>query len=129
MRFNKKAPFFCYINKFLEEELMERKYLGMDKSVCFGLCYIFVIISIILIASDKELDKDEKRMCVDTFVLWGISVISGVFSIIPIVGGIITSVVGLLIFVFSIIAAVKRFQGDFAWKVPVVSDISASIIK
>lgn len=109
---------------------MERKYLGMPKSVCFGLGYLFAIVTLILMIADKQLDKDEKRMCVDTFVLWVINfIVSTVCGFIPFVGGIIGSVVSLAIFVLSVIAAVKRFQNDFAWKLPVVSDISASIIK
>ena len=48
---------------------MERKYLGMDKNVCFGLAYlpffIVILIPILLLATDKELTVDEKRMCVD----------------------------------------------------------------
>lgn len=109
---------------------MERKYLGMDKSVCFGLGYIFTIVALVLFIADKELDKDEKRMCVDTFVIWVIIALSAaVFSWIPFVGTAIAAVIELFFFVVSIIAAVKRFQNDFAWKIPVISDISASIIK
>lgn len=108
---------------------MERKYLGMKKNICFGLGYLFAIVTLVLMIVDKELDKDEKRMCVDTFALWIIDFVIGqICEFIPF-GGIISLVIGLAIFVVVIIAAVKRFQGDFAWKLPVISDISAAIIK
>ena len=112
---------------------MERKYLGMKKNICFGLGYLFAdfvaIITLILFIVDKDLDKDEKRMCVDTFVLFVIGfVVSMICEYIPF-GGLINAVIGLALFVLIIIAAVKRFKGDFAWKLPVISDISAAIIK
>ena len=112
---------------------MERKYLGMNKNICFGLGYLFAdfvaIITLILFIVDKDLDKDEKRMCVDTFALWIIDFVIGrICEFIPF-GDIISLVIGLAILVVTIIAAVKRFQGNFAWKLPVISDISAAIIK
>jgi uncharacterized membrane protein len=112
---------------------MERKYLGMPKNVCFGLGYLLAdfvaIITLILFIVDKGLDKDEKRMCVDTFVLFVIEFVVGMICTYIPFGGLINAVIGLALFVLIIIAAVKRFQGDFAWKLPVISDISASIIK
>ncbi|MBP3387829.1 MAG: hypothetical protein J6L23_04755 [Clostridia bacterium] len=96
---------------------MERKYLGMDKNVCFGLGYLIPLITLILLITDKELDVEEKRMCVDTLAL-------------GILGSILSAVcIGIVLVVFAIIAAVKRFQGDFAWKVPLISKISEAIIK
>lgn len=100
---------------------MERKYLGMDKNVCFGLAYlpffIVILIPILLLATDKELTVDEKRMCVDVIA---IQVLGGLLSVVC---------VGFVLMVFGIIAAIKRFQGDFAWKVPLISKISEAIIK
>ena len=56
-------------------------------------------------------------MCVDVIA---IQVLGGLLSVVC---------VGFVLMVFGIIAAVKRFQGDFAWKVPLISKISEAIIK
>ena len=97
---------------------MEKKYFSMDKNVCFGLCYMIWFFAVILLATDKELDIEEKRMCVDSFIIPFLSTI-----LLPFCG------LGIVFYIFWLIAIIKRFSGDFTWKVPIVSKISEAIIK
>lgn len=94
---------------------MDKKYFTLEKNVFFGLAYIFPILSIILLATEKELMLYERRMCVDTLIL-------AIFAI-------VLPIVGIVAVVFAVIAAVKRFQGDFSYEVPIICKISEVIVK
>lgn len=90
---------------------MERKYLGLSKNVCFGLCYLIPIIAIIVLATDKELDSDEKAMMLASCLnIIASSVTCGIFGII------------------AIVAAIKYFMNDFDFKMPLLYNIASSIL-
>lgn len=90
---------------------MERKYLGMDKNLCFGLCYLFPIIAIIVFATDKDLDSDEKAMLLASILnIVAASVTCGIFGII------------------ALVAAIKYFTNDFNFKMPLLYNIASSIV-
>lgn len=91
---------------------MEKKYLGMDKNVCFGLGYLFPILLIILLIADKELTTEEKQICVATiFSCLAISITCGLYSII------------------NLIAAIKAFGKDYSFKLFGCQQIAEAIIK
>lgn len=90
---------------------MERKYLGMSKNVCFGLCYLIPILAIVVLATDKELDEDEKAMMLASALnIIGSSITCGIFGII------------------AIVAAIKYFMNDFDFKMPLLYNIASSIL-
>lgn len=91
---------------------MEKKYLGMEKKVCFGLSYIFPIIAIILLIADKDLTKEEKQICVAI-----------IFSILA------SSITCSIYFILNIIAAVKAFGDDYSFKLWGCQQIAEAIIK
>ena len=91
---------------------MEKKYLGMDKNVCFGLGYLIPIILIILLITDKELTTEEKQMCV-----------ACIFSIIAV------SITCGLYFIINLIAAIKCFGNDYSFKLFGCQQIAEAIIK
>lgn len=106
----------CYykVENFLErrEIVVEKKYLGMDKNVCFGLGYLIPLLLIILLIADKELTTEEKQMCV-----------ACIFSCLA-----VTITCGLYWFV-NLIAAIKCFGNDYSFKLFGCHQIATAIIK
>lgn len=90
---------------------MEKKYLGMSKNVCFGLCYLFPIIAIITLVVEKDMDSDEKAMVLAAILnIIGSTITCGIFGII------------------ALVAAIKYFMNDFDFKMPLLYNIASSII-
>ena len=102
----------------------EKKILGMEKKVAFGLIWLLQaifgigwIVAIIVLVAEKTIDIEEKREMVSVIVLAALSAILSLTFIVPLVACI-----------FAIIACVKAFQGG-SWKVPAAYQIAAAIIK
>ena len=91
---------------------MEKKYLGMDKNVCFGLGYLIPLIFIILLITDNELNTEEKQICVAT-----------IFSCIA------ATITCGLYWIINIIAAIKCFGNDYSFKLFGCQQIAEAIIK
>lgn len=91
---------------------MNKKYLGMDKNVCFGLGYLIPLLLIILLISDKELTTEEKQMCV-----------ASIFA------AILTSITCGLYYIVVLIAAIKIFGNDYSFKLFGCQQLAEAIIK
>lgn len=91
---------------------MERKYIGLDKNIAFGLSYLFPIIAIIILVADHDLDTEDKRILVSSILnIVASSITCGIFGII------------------AIVVAIKNFMGDTECKLPLLYSIASSIIK
>lgn len=79
-------------------ETTERKYLGMDKNVCFGLGYLIPLVLLILLITDKDLTIEEQQLSLS---------------------GILAPLISSVIWIYPIavlIAIIKYFSGDFEFK-------------
>lgn len=91
---------------------MEKKYLGMEKNIAFGLAYLIPIIAIILFCVEKDnMDHDEKAMAMSSILnIIASSVTCGIFGII------------------ALVCSIKSFMGDYTFKLPLLYNISESIV-
>lgn len=123
--------------------------LGLDANVVAGLCYVAnlvcylgVILSIIVLVTDKT-NKLARFHAAQSLLLIPLSIVLVVvymigfgvsaaidsqlgFPLVTLVVGLIVTVVGLGIFVLTIIAAVKGFQGQ-TYKLPIIGNFADSI--
>ena len=120
--------------------------LGLDANVVAGLCYVAnlvcylgVVLSIIVLITDKT-NKLARFHAAQSLLLIPLSIVLFViymigfgvgaaidsqikFPLVTILVGLIVAVIGLGLFVMTIIAAVKGFQGE-TYKLPVIGNIA-----
>lgn len=119
--------------------------LGLDANVgallCYLanlVCYLGLVYSIIVVATDKENRLARFHAFQSIFLTvfgivigFGYSIVSGVLGVafgdlavlvLPLLG-LVAVVIGLAIFVFMIIAAVKAYGGEM-YKIPIVGDFA-----
>ena len=119
--------------------------LGLDTNVGAGLCYVGnlicmlgLIYSIIVIVTDKTNKLTRFHafqsilllvvnlvICLPGYLIMGalFAIGSSITSIVGGLIGLIVMVVGLAIFVFLVISAIKAFQGQI-YKVPVIGNLA-----
>jgi uncharacterized membrane protein len=98
--------------------------MGLEPNVAGLLCYVLGwITGIIFLLLEKD-NKFVRFHAVQSIVVFGaISVVSIVLGWIPILGTIISSLLGILAFVLWIILMVKAYQGQL-FKLPVAGDFA-----
>lgn len=107
---------------------MEKTFLGMKKNIDLGLSWLLFPFAIVTLAIENEkLTKEEKAEFICPLIVAGVGTILSMFSWIPYVG-IVFGILGLLVFLGSLVIAILFFAGkDF--KVPFVFDIANSFVK
>ena len=114
-----------------------KKYLGMEKNVCFGLSWVLFPFAIVTLAVEKELTLEEKRNLVSSIVVSAcatiISITTSIISAILGAAGVydFSWVFGLLAIVplvLWIIGLIKNFKGD-EWQCPVAYSIACKFVK
>ncbi|MDD2251818.1 MAG: DUF4870 domain-containing protein [Dehalococcoidales bacterium] len=105
---------------------------GLEENVAGLLCYLFGWISglvFLLIEKENAFVRFHAWQSIVVFGAFSIAMI--VLNIIPVIGWIISSILGMLVFVLWIILMVKAYQGVY-YKLPWAGDLAekwASTIK
>ncbi len=98
---------------------------GMEQNLEGLLCYVLGwITGIIFLLLEKE-NKFVRFHAIQSIVVFGAyTVIAIILSFIPVVGWIISSLLGILAFILWIVLMVKAYQGQM-YKLPIAGDIAA----
>lgn len=107
----------------------EKSSTGLDTNVAGLLCYLGGwITGIIFLVLEKE-SKFVKFHALQSIVTFGgLHVIMLIFGWIPVLGWIISLVIGILAFILWIILMVKAYRGE-TFKLPVAGDVAKSQLK
>ena len=107
---------------------MAKSSTGVEENVAGLLCYVAGWVSglvFFLIEKDSKFVKFHAMQSIITFVplmiVW--LVVRGIFYLIPFVGWVITSLVGVLFLVLWIVLMIKAYQGE-KFKLPVIGDLA-----
>ena len=111
-----------------EVRQMAKSSTGVEENVAGLLCYVAGWVSglvFFLIEKDSKFVKFHAMQSIITFVplmiVW--LVVRGIFYLIPFVGWVITSLVGVLFLVLWIVLMIKAYQGE-KFKLPVIGDLA-----
>lgn len=102
----------------------EETSLGLEENVEGALCYVLAWITglIFLILENKsKFVKFHALQSIITFL--GLTVVAIFFNLIPVVGWVISALIGLLTFALWIILIIKSYQGE-KYKLPIAGDIA-----
>ncbi|MEM7818754.1 MAG: DUF4870 domain-containing protein [Candidatus Aenigmatarchaeota archaeon] len=102
----------------------EKTSLGLEENVEGALCYVLAWITglIFLILENKsKFVKFHALQSIITFL--GLTVVAIFFNLIPVVGWVISALIGLLTFALWIILIIKSYQGE-KYKLPIAGDIA-----
>ncbi|ASI98799.1 DUF4870 domain-containing protein [Thermococcus celer] len=98
--------------------------LGLDENVEGLLAYLlFWVTGIIFLVLEKESDFVRFHAMQSTITFLGLMVLSYIFAIIPIIGGILSYLLWLLGLVLWILGMLKAYQGE-RYKFPLVGDLA-----
>lgn len=115
-----------------------KKYLGMEKNVCFGLSWVLFPFAIVTLAVEKELTTEEKRNLVSSIVVAAIgtiistiaSTISSICRVAEIYDfGWTIGILGIIPFIFWLIGLIKNFKGEHEWQCPFAYSIACMFVK
>lgn len=103
---------------------MAKSSTGLEENIAGLLCYILTWLSglvFFLIEKDSKFVKFHAMQSIITFV--ALIIVMWIANIIPLIGGVIAGLVGLLMLVLWIILMIKAYQGE-KFKLPVVGDLA-----
>ena len=103
---------------------MAKSSTGLEENVAGLLCYILTWLSglvFFLIEKDSKFVKFHAMQSIITFV--ALIIIMWIANVIPLIGGVIAGLVGLLMLVLWIILMIKAYQGE-KFKLPVIGDLA-----
>ncbi len=107
------------------------KILGMENNIAYGLCYLIPIISIVVLATDKELTRDNKlRMwesIIGVIAYVALYVIAAILFFVPVLPWII-DVFAYLVTIYIVVVAILNFVGKDT-HVLVADKLAAKIVK
>lgn len=115
-----------------------KKYLGMEKNVCFGLSWVLFPFAIVTLAVEKELTLEEKRNLVSSIVVAAcatiISIITSIIGAILGAAGVydfswVFGLLGIVPLVLWIIGLIKNFKGENEWQCPLAYSIACIFVK
>ncbi|ASJ03201.1 hypothetical protein A3L09_08010 [Thermococcus profundus] len=110
-------------------EESKKTSLNMDENVEGLIAYVLgPITGILLLVLEKESDFVRFHAMQSTITFVGIWIIQAFFWVIPVIGGIISWLLGLLAFAAWIVGMVKAYQGEL-YKFPVVGDLAEQWVK
>ena len=90
--------------------------ISVRKNVLLGFSLLSWLMALILLITEKDSDKDAKKLYVTSLVFAAFDIACG---IIPFVGWIAS----VVLLVFYIITVVNTFKGNFQYNVPVIGGI------
>lgn len=107
----------------------ENSSTGLDNNVAALLSYLVGFITgLVFFLVEKKSDYVRFHAMQSTVLFGGLFVISLVINIIPLLGTLISFLLGILSFVLWIVLMVKAYQGE-RYKLPIVGNISEDLLK
>jgi len=103
---------------------MTKSSTGLDENVAGLLCYVLGWLTglvFLLVEKDSEFVKFHAMQSLVVFL--GITVLSIALGVIPYIGWVISSIIGLIGLILWIVLMIKAYQGE-RWKVPVAGDFA-----
>jgi len=103
---------------------MAKSSTGLEENIAGLLCYILTWLSglvFFLIEKDSRFVKFHAMQSIITFV--ALIIVIWIANAIPLIGGVIAGLVGLLMLVLWIILMIKAYQGE-KFKLPVIGDLA-----
>jgi uncharacterized membrane protein len=103
---------------------MAKSSTGLEENVAGLLCYVLTWLTgliFFLIEKDSNFVKFHAMQSMITFA--GLSIIAWIIAIIPIIGWVISMLIGILVFVLWIILMIKAYKGE-KYKLPFVGDLA-----
>ncbi len=111
------------------EEKRTTTALGIDENIEGLLCYVLGFITGILfliLEKENRFVRFHAMQSTATFII--IFVVSIVFGMIPLIGGVISPLIGLLSLILWLLLMYKAFKGE-KYKLPVVGDFAENQVK
>ena len=105
-------------------EVKGKTSLGMEQNVEGLLCYVVGwVTGIIFLILEKD-NKFVRFHAIQSIIVFGaINIVAVIFGWIPVIGWIISSLLGVLAFILWIVLMVKAYQGQM-FKLPIAGDIA-----
>jgi len=103
---------------------MAKTSSGLEENVAGLLCYVLGWVSgLVFILIEKE-NKLVRFHAMQSIIVFGaLTIVSFIFGLIPVIGGFIGGIVGLLGLVLWIVLMVKAYQGT-KYKLPLSGDLA-----
>jgi uncharacterized membrane protein len=103
---------------------MAKSSTGLEDNIAGLLCYVLTWLTglvFFLIEKDSKFVKFHAMQSIVTFV--SLMVICWILNVIPLIGGLLAGLVGLLMLVLWIILMIKAYQGE-KFKLPFFGDLA-----
>ncbi|NLZ34230.1 putative membrane protein [Clostridium sp. N3C] len=97
---------------------------GLDENIAGLLCYVGTFITGLIFYFMEKDSRFVKFHALQSIMLFlSLSIVNRIFAWIPLLGGIITDLTGLLAFIFWILMMVKAYNGEW-FKLPIIGEIA-----
>ena len=107
---------------------MAKTSLGIDENVEALLSYLLGwVTGIIFLLIEKESRFVRFHAMQSVIVFLSITVLQLLLSFLPFLGGIFSSLLGILAFILWIVLMIKAYQGEY-YKVPIAGDLAESYL-
>ncbi len=112
------------MNSFEPSNQNSSSSTGLDVKLASLLCYVLGFVTgIIFLILEKKSHIVRLHAMQSTIVFGGLLLINFVLGFIPIIGAVISMLMGPIIFILWVVLMVKAYQGSW-FKLPVVGDIA-----
>ena len=103
---------------------MEKTSMGLDENVAGLLCYVLGWITGLVFFLMEPENKFVRFHALQSIVVFGaITVVSIILSVIPVIGTVLSAIIGLLTFVLWIVLMIRAYQG-VKFKLPWAGDFA-----
>ena len=117
-----------YLFTKIQAHQMAKTSLGIDENVEALLSYLLGwITGIIFLLIEKESRFVRFHAMQSVVVFLSITVLQLLLSFLPFLGGIFSSLLGILAFILWIVLMIKAYQGEY-YKVPIAGDLAESYL-
>ena len=107
-----------------QQRILGDSTTGLAPNVAGLLCYLVGWITGIIFLIIEQKNRFVRFHAVQSIIVFGVATVaSGLFTLIPFIGGLFGAVIGIVAFILWIILMIKAYQGDL-YKIPVAGDIA-----
>jgi len=98
--------------------------MGLEENIAGALCYVLGWITGIIFYIIENENKTVRFHAVQSIIVFlPLTIIVGIFQLIPFIGWVIGGLIGLLMLILWLILMLKAYQGE-KFKLPVIGDIA-----
>ena len=103
---------------------MQKTSIGLDENIAGLLCYVLLWVSGLIIYLLETENKTVRFHAVQSIIVFGtLTIANYILGLIPVIGGFLIGIIGLIAFVLWIILMVKAYQGE-RFKLPWSGDLA-----